>query len=137
MLPFRGFGRRCASSLAARRIVAGDLPASAAIIGPIHLKVKSFALRSWRGVGALFVILSNGGYAVMDRRAERQGSAAPWPRFDIDVAAISRAFGSDAQRFAAAGELEDALDEALPELGRREEPLLLDVAVAPDEVFEP
>ena len=32
--------------------------------------------------GALFVILSNGGYAIMDRLAEQQGGTAPWPGFD-------------------------------------------------------
>ncbi len=37
-------------------------------------------------VGVLFVILSNGGYAIMDRLAERHGAAGPWPSFDIDIA---------------------------------------------------
>jgi benzoylformate decarboxylase len=32
-------------------------------------------------VGAIFVVLSNGGYAIMDRMAEREGQAAPWPSF--------------------------------------------------------
>jgi thiamine pyrophosphate-dependent acetolactate synthase large subunit-like protein len=41
-------------------------------------------------VGVLFVILSNGGYAIMDRLAERQGGVAPWPSFDVDVAALAR-----------------------------------------------
>src|SRR5204863_2494177 len=44
-------------------------------------------------VGALFVILSNGGYAIMDRLAERRGLESPWPAFDVDVAALARAFG--------------------------------------------
>ncbi len=41
-------------------------------------------------VGVLFVILSNGGYAIMDRLAERQGREPPWPSFDVDVAALAR-----------------------------------------------
>ena len=36
--------------------------------------------------GALFVILSNGGYAVMDRLVEQHGGTAPWPGFGVDVA---------------------------------------------------
>ncbi len=32
------------------------------------------------GVGALFVVLVNGGYAIMDRLAERNGAHGPWPR---------------------------------------------------------
>ena len=34
------------------------------------------------GAGALFVILSNGGYAIMDRLAEQQRRHGPWPGFD-------------------------------------------------------
>ena len=37
------------------------------------------------GAGALFVILKNGGYAVMDRLAEHHGGAPPWPSFDVDI----------------------------------------------------
>jgi benzoylformate decarboxylase len=88
-------------------------------------------------VGALFLVLANGGYAVMDRLAERQGGASPWPRFDVDVAGIARALGCPARSVADAEGLGDALDEALPGLASRAEPFLLEVAVAPDEVFEP
>ncbi len=35
------------------------------------------------------------------------------------------------------GELLEVLDEVLPGLGGRDEPLLLEVAVAPDESFAP
>ena len=40
--------------------------------------------------GALFVILSNGGYAIMDRLAEQQGGTAPWPGFQVDVAGLAQ-----------------------------------------------
>ncbi len=90
------------------------------------------------GVGALFVILNNGGYAVMDRLAERQGGAAPWPRLDtIDIAAISVALGCPARKVTTLEELEEVFDEIVPTLAGRSEPLLLDVAVAPDDRFEP
>jgi benzoylformate decarboxylase len=88
-------------------------------------------------VGALFVILSNGGYAVMDRLAERQGGAAPWPTVEVDIAGLALALGCPARRVSEQDELEQALDETIPELADRSEPLLVEVAVAPDETFEP
>lgn len=87
--------------------------------------------------GALFVILANGGYAIMDRLAEQHGGAAPWPGFGVDVAGLARAFGCPARSVAEHAELLEALDEVLPGLAGRDEPLLLDVAVAPDENFAP
>jgi benzoylformate decarboxylase len=89
-------------------------------------------------VGVLFVILSNGGYAIMDRLAERQGASGPWPGFgEVDVAAIARGFGCPARSVLTHEELTAALDEVVPELASREEPLLLDVAIAPTETFNP
>jgi benzoylformate decarboxylase len=87
-------------------------------------------------VGALFVILANGGYAVMDRLAEAQGEAAPWPAFGaVDITAMARALGCPAQRVEDHDGLLQALDEALPGLAGRSEPLLLEVVVAPDSDF--
>jgi thiamine pyrophosphate-dependent acetolactate synthase large subunit-like protein len=89
------------------------------------------------GAGAVFVILSNGGYAVMDRLAEQQGKPAAWPPFDIDVSAIAQSFGCAARRIAEHEELVAAFDEVLPGAAARTEPILLEVAVAPDETFAP
>jgi benzoylformate decarboxylase len=89
-------------------------------------------------VGALFLILANGGYAVMDRLVEKQGGAPVWPRFpEIDFSGLARAFGCSARRVVTPDELEQALDDVVPELAGRAEPLLLEVVVAPDETFEP
>lgn len=88
-------------------------------------------------VGVLFVILSNGGYAIMDRLAERHGLDSPWPSFDVDVAALARGFGCDARRLSTHDELISALDAVVPTLASREEPLLLDVAIAPTQTFAP
>jgi benzoylformate decarboxylase len=87
--------------------------------------------------GVLFVILSNGGYAIMDRLAEQTGGTAPWPSFDVDVAGIARAFGCPARTVSDHGELLALLDDVLPGLAGRDEPLLLEVEVAPDETFAP
>jgi benzoylformate decarboxylase len=87
--------------------------------------------------GALFVILSNGGYAIMDRLAELQGGSGPWPRVEVDVAGLARAFGCAAQKVSTHDELVATLDDVVPGLVAREEPLLIEVAVAPDETFTP
>jgi benzoylformate decarboxylase len=87
-------------------------------------------------IGAVFVVLSNGGYAIMDVLAERQGGAGPWPGFaEIELAAVARGFGCPARRIETLTELVGALDEVVPTLGDRTEPLLLDVAVAPTRAF--
>jgi benzoylformate decarboxylase len=89
-------------------------------------------------VGVLFVVLSNGGYVIMDRLAEKAGRSAPWPGFEeVQVAAVARGFGCAAERISTHAELLRALDEAVPTLASREEPLLLDVAIAPAETFAP
>jgi benzoylformate decarboxylase len=88
-------------------------------------------------VGALFVVLSNGGYAVMDILAERHGTSGPWPGFpEVEIAAIARGFGCPAQRISTHEELAAALDEVVPTLELRDEPLVLDVEVTPTVAFE-
>jgi benzoylformate decarboxylase len=89
------------------------------------------------GVGVLFVILSNGGYAIMDRLAERQGREPPWPSFDVDVSALARAFGCAARRITTHEELVRELDQIVPTLSSRVEPVLLDVVIAPTQTFAP
>jgi thiamine pyrophosphate-dependent acetolactate synthase large subunit-like protein len=89
------------------------------------------------GVGTLFVILANGGYTVMDRIAEAQGEGAPWPTFEaIDIAGMARALGCPAKRVEEHDDLLRTLDEVLPSLTGRTDPLLLEVVVAPDSDFE-
>ena len=88
--------------------------------------------------GPLLVVLSNGGYVVMDRLAERHGGAAPWPGFaDVEVATIARGFGCPARRISSHDELLAVLDEVVPTLADRDEPLLLDAVVAPTPEFSP
>ena len=89
-------------------------------------------------IGALFVVLSNGRYAVLDRLAERQGAAGPWPAFaEVELAAIAGGFGCPARRIETHDELVAALDEVVPALADRDEPLLLDIVIAPTQTFAP
>ena len=83
-------------------------------------------------------MLVNGGYAIMDRLAERSGTSGPWPKVDtIDIAALARAQGCEAIRVTGHAELLSRLDAVVPGLAERRAPLLLEVAVAPDETFAP
>jgi benzoylformate decarboxylase len=88
------------------------------------------------GVGPLFVVLTNGGYAIMDRLAEQAGSSGVWPGFDaIDLCAIARGFGCEAVRCETPEALERALDAVVPGLGDRRTPLVIEARVTPDENF--
>jgi benzoylformate decarboxylase len=81
------------------------------------------------GAGVLFVIFSNGGYAIMDRLAAGRGS---WPSLDdVDVAGLARALACPAVSLDAYDDVVAALDEVVPGLATREDPLVLDVAVNP------
>jgi benzoylformate decarboxylase len=86
------------------------------------------------GAGVLFVVLVNGGYAIMDRLAERSGEPGPWPEVDVDIAAMARAQGCDAISVESHEELAEQLDNGF---ASRERPLLLAVRVAQDPTFDP
>ncbi|WP_069812347.1 thiamine pyrophosphate-dependent enzyme [Streptomyces sp. TP-A0874] len=89
-------------------------------------------------VGAVFVVLANGRYAVMDRLAEKQGGKPPWPDFEeVSVAGLAKALGCPARRVTDHAGLLRELDALVPTLGNRSEPLLLEVAVDPDRSFAP
>jgi benzoylformate decarboxylase len=86
-------------------------------------------------VGVLFVVLANGGYAIMDRLAEQHGGQGPWPSFEIEIAALARTLGSEARRIAEHEALVSALDELVPDLAARTEPFVLEVVVEPEPAF--
>jgi benzoylformate decarboxylase len=130
-----GFALPAATGL---RLARPDRPVVAIVgDGSSLYSIQSLWSAAHYGAGALFVILANGGYAIMDRLAEQHGGTVPWPGFGIDVAGLARAFGCPARTVSAHDELLAAFDEVLPGLGDRTEPLLLEVAVAPDESFVP
>ncbi|MER7892572.1 thiamine pyrophosphate-dependent enzyme [Micromonospora sp. NPDC094482] len=90
------------------------------------------------GCGVLFVVLANGRYAVMDRLADKVGGKAPWPAFeDVSVSGLAQALGCPARRVSDYAELLTVLDEVVPTLAERTDPLLLDVPVHVDAQFEP
>lgn len=82
------------------------------------------------GAGVLFVVLSNGGYAIMDRLATRHGGKPPWPAFaEVSVAGMANSLGCRAIGVADLPGLHRHLDDIVPTLGDRTEPILLDVTV--------
>ncbi len=90
------------------------------------------------GIGALFLVLANGRYAVLDRLAERHGAPGPWPPFaEVELATVARGFGCPSRRILALDELVSALEEVVPTLADRDQPLLLDMVVAPTQDFVP
>jgi benzoylformate decarboxylase len=91
-----------------------------------------------RGVGALFLVLANGRYAVMDRLADRRGGKAPWPAFpEVSVSTLAAGFGVRAVRLQSAGELAATLPHLCAGLAERTEPLVVEVAVEAGTHFQP
>ena len=89
--------------------------------------------------GALFIILNNGRYAVMDRLDEKFGTGSPaWPAFEeIDFVALSESLGCPAQRLSTYEDVRATLAEVIPSLRTRTEPLVLVVDVEPELTFAP
>lgn len=90
------------------------------------------------GVGLLVIVLANGRYAIMDYLAQTSSgidtplrSAAPWPAFDrLRISGLADALGCPTRVVSNHHELTDVLDEVMPTLADRTEPLVLDVAVS-------
>ena len=89
-------------------------------------------------VAVVFVVLSNGRYAIMDHLARKRGIPGPWPAFsEINVARIAQGFGCRTRRVEGHRQLEEALDEALSRRTRTDEPFLVDAVVHDDSEFTP
>lgn len=90
-------------------------------------------------VGALFIILRNGRYAVMDRLADRIASdSAPWPAFDeIDFTALARSLGCASEHVVDYPALERIIAEAIGALPTMASPLVIVVDVEPETGFAP
>jgi benzoylformate decarboxylase len=81
-------------------------------------------------VGLLLIIMANGRYAVMDALARDAGVPGTWPAFgSIDIAGIARCLGCPAVSISTHAELVETLDDVLPDLTSRREPLLVEVAL--------
>jgi benzoylformate decarboxylase len=82
-------------------------------------------------VGVLAIVMSNGSYAVMDGLARDAGRRGAWPSFEqVRLDALATGFGCASRRIERHAELLAVLDEVLPGLAERTEPLVLDVRVS-------
>ncbi|MCC3267035.1 thiamine pyrophosphate-dependent enzyme [Arthrobacter gengyunqii] len=100
--------------------------------------IQSLWTAAERGVPVVFIVLANGSYAVMDRLADKRGGKAPWPGFpQISVATLAEGLGVQARRVTDFSALEAELAVLAAPAAATGEPLLLEVTVAPEEVFAP
>lgn len=89
-------------------------------------------------IGVLFVVMANGGYAVMDRLAEHSGGKSPWPAFgEISVCGIASSLGCPVTTVETYDELSHVVAETASTLYDPHGPMLIEARVAPDETFEP
>jgi benzoylformate decarboxylase len=131
-----GFGLPASVGL---RLARPDRPVIAVVgDGAALYQILSLWSAGTYAAGTLFIILSNGGYAIMDRLAERTGQSGPWPALDdVDLSAMARAQGVEAIRLTGHAELLAQLDAVLPTLAERTAPLVLEVVVEQDATFDP
>jgi benzoylformate decarboxylase len=81
-------------------------------------------------VGVLVIVMNNGGYAIMDRQARQRGGDGAWPGFPgLEVAGMAECLGCRSIRVAEHAELIATLDDVVPGLAQRTEPLVVEVAV--------
>jgi thiamine pyrophosphate-dependent acetolactate synthase large subunit-like protein len=84
-------------------------------------------------VGVLLIVLSNGRYAVMDALARDHGEPGAWPPFqELNIATIANGLSCPSKRVESHDDLIRELDELIPTLAGRSEPLLLEVVIAPE-----
>jgi len=130
-----GFGLPAVAGLklgAPRRPVVGVLGDGSSLYG-----IQGLWSAAHYGIGALFLILSNGGYAIMDRLAEQSGQGKqPWPSFtEVEIAGLASALGCPSRRVTSYADLEQTLAAELPGLAGRTTPLVLDIAVAAERTY--
>lgn len=131
-----GFGLPAAVGL---RMAVGDRPVVALLgDGASLYAVQALWSAARYRTGVLFVVLANGGYAVMDRLVEQAGRKPSWPGFpEVRPAVLAEGFSCPARAVGDYAGLVAVLDEVVPGLAERDEPLLVEVAVEPDPVFAP
>lgn len=89
-------------------------------------------------VGAVFVVMANGRYAVMDRLADRRQGKPPWPAFpEVSVGGLARSLGCPVVSFSDAAGLDEAMDAVRTHLTQQRGPLVLEARVVPDDTFAP
>jgi benzoylformate decarboxylase len=79
------------------------------------------------GVGVVIFVMNNARYLVMDRQTARRGKI-PWPSLEgVRVDRLAEALGVRAVRISTPEHLIEVLDEVMPALRDRDQPLVVDV----------
>jgi benzoylformate decarboxylase len=100
--------------------------------------IQSLWTAAYLQVGAVFVVMANGRYAVMDRLAERTQGKPPWPPFpEVSVSGLARSLGCPVVSFADAAGLDEAMATAHKHLTGQHGPLVLEATIVPDQTFAP
>jgi benzoylformate decarboxylase len=125
-----GFGLTGAIGL---RMALPDRPVIAVVgDGSAMYAIQSLWSAARYDAGVLVIIMNNGGYAIMDAQARERGGTAAWPGFPgIDFAGIARGLGCEAVRVCELDTLLGTLDEVLPGLAARQDPILVEVELEP------
>jgi benzoylformate decarboxylase len=79
------------------------------------------------GVGVVIFVMNNARYLVMDRQTARRGKI-PWPSLEgVRVDLLAEGLGVRAIRVSTREHLTGVLDEVMPALRDRDQPLVVDV----------
>jgi benzoylformate decarboxylase len=102
--------------------------------GSIMYAIQALWSAAQYGVGVLLIVMANGRYAIMDILARNHGGDGPWPAFSgIDIAGIAGNLGCASTRVETHDQLVNTLEQVLPDLATRTEPLLVEVVLGPRE----
>ncbi|QMW68196.1 thiamine pyrophosphate-binding protein [Mumia sp. ZJ1417] len=106
--------------------------------GSAMYAIQSLWTAAREDIGVLCLVMANGGYAVMDRLAERVDGKPPWPSFlELSVGRVAEALGCRVIRVDDKAALEATLAEAASRLDQPGGPLVVEIAVAQDTHFAP
>lgn len=106
--------------------------------GSAMYAVQSLWSAGDQAAGVVFLVMANGTYAVMDRLAEQGDGKPAWPQFPaVSTSQIARGYGITARRVTDYSTLQAEIGALADGLAARREPLLLEIAVRPDETFAP
>ena len=106
--------------------------------GSAMYAIQSLWTAAREDIGVLCVVMANGGYAVMDRLAERVDGKPPWPSFpELSVGRVAEALGCRVVRVEDHTRLESTLAAAAERLDEPGGPLVVEVTVAQDTHFAP
>lgn len=103
-----------------------DLPDDMRYVLALHENAAAGAAAHY-GVGVVIFVMGNARYLVMDRQTARRGKI-PWPSLErVRLDRLAGALGVSSVRVSAVEHMVEVLDEVMPGLRERDQPLVVDV----------